>query len=437
MKNFPAIKPRLLLNGGVLSLIVQIQHVAIQLVTVVLLARTLAPDGYGVYSFSFAIVALVQLIHNSGLNNTVIRYGAQYRAKGKRELFMGLWMFGFAASVAYGLCVAFVLVIATQLDWLPESSAVSAETLLIALISIIFLPLLSFLGASIRVIDPGVKGQFPQFLIKPWILITILILCILFSPQLISANIAISMQGLAAFITFFVALYWFNKYRSQQLKVSYLAYEVRAWLSAMLPLFLLGSLMLINTHADVLMLGIFGTSHDVGLYKVASSGASIVGLALAAANIYLAPKVAETFSKGQLDSLQRLLTLSARSTFAVAVVSASIFFLFGSELLEVVFGQAYRSAYGMLLILTLGQLINVGFGSVVMVSNMTTDEVGATKIAGLAAFINILLNVLLIPKLGGQGAALATTTTMLIWNSLMFIRIANRTGLNTTVISRS
>ena len=250
-----------------------------------------------------------------------------------------------------------------------------------------------------------------------------------------SAEIAMLAQGAAAFITVMMGIYWFKKWRPVETRNAKPDYETRRWLSSVLPLSLLGGLMLINTQADILMLGILGTARDTGLYKVAAQGANMVALSLIAANLFIEPRIAAMYSQGKLRELQRLLTLSVRSTFSVALIVAFIFWFIGSDLLKLVFGASYLGAYWPLVILCLGQLINVGAGSVGIVLIMTGNENDAARMAGVAAVSNVGLNAILIPNYGGIGAAMATSITMLIWNWLMLYKVRLRTGLNTCIIS--
>lgn len=423
-----------LFRGGVLSLLVQVQFVGVQLLTGIILARMLGPAGFGVYSFAFAVVTLIQVMPNSGLDNVVIRYSAQYRAEQAWPLLGGLWRLAIIASVAYGLLTAAVVAGAVYLGWVPMTAALSPPVLAIAAIPMFFLPLTTFFGAAIRAVTPGVLGQLPQFIVRPWIYLGLLASIVLFAPQSMSAEAAMYAQGGAAFATALMGLYWLFRSRPEQLYKVPLAHETKRWLRSVLPFSLMGGLMLINTQADILMLGILGTAHDTGLYRVAATGSNLVALSLTAANLYIAPRVSAMHSQDELDKLQRLLSLSVRSTFGVALAIACGFWFWGGSLLKLVFGVAYLGAFWPLAILCLGQLINVGAGSVGLVLNMTGHEGDAARMAGIAAVFNVVLNTILIPMFGGVGAAIATAVTMLIWNGLMLVRVRQRLGVDTSIL---
>ena len=81
-----------------------------------------------------------------------------------------------------------------------------------------------------------------------------------------------------------------------------------------------------------------------------------------------------------------------------------------------IFGENYDSATTSLRILLVGQLINALCGSVGVYLNMTKKQKVFQFILISALLINIVLNYILIPRYGMNGAAIATSTCMILWN---------------------
>lgn len=422
-----------LFRGGAMSLLIQSQFMVVQLVTGIVLARTLGPDDFGVYSFAFAVVSFIQIMPRTGLDNAVVRYSAQYRAQRSWSMLGGLWRMAIIASIIYGLLSAATVIGIFSLGWLPTTAALSPPVLAVAAIPMMFLPLMTFLGAALRAVSSTVVGQLPQFAVRPWVNLMVVLTILMVSSRALTAEVAMCAQGIAACATTVIGFYWLLKYRPEQLTKVRRTYDTKRWLRSVAPLCLAGGLMLINTQADVLMLGILGSAHETGLYKVAASGANLVVLSLTAANLLIAPRISAMYTRGELVRLQRLLSLSSRSTFVVALSVAGVFWLWGAGLLGTVFGAEYRAAFWPLAILCVGQLINVGAGPVGLVLSMTGHEADAARMAGAAAVINIALNLVLIPKFGGVGAATSTGITMFVWNGLMLISVRNRTGLGASI----
>lgn len=424
-----------LFRGGVWSLAIQMQFVVIQLLTGIILARILGPAEFGTYSFALAVVTLIQVMPSSGLDNVVIRYSAQYRTERSWAMLCGLWRTAIIASIAYGLLSATAVLVSVYLGWLPETAALSPKVLVVAAIPMCFLPLVTFFGAALRAVNPGVLGQLPQFVVRPWMFFILILAVAALASTALTADIAMYAQGVAAAATTLVGLYWLTKAQPEQLWQQSAAHEYKRWFRSVVPFCVMGGLMLINTQADILLLGVLRSARETGLYKVAANGANLTALSLAAANLYIAPRISTLWSMGERQSLQRLLSLSARSTFLVAIAVACLFLFWGVRLLQMVFGSAYLAAYAPLMLLCIGQLINVGAGSVGMILNMTGNERAAAKMAGLAAVCNIALNLILIPRFGGVGAAASTVIAMFLWNGLMFVEVRRKTGLNPSIFA--
>ncbi|MGH7006216.1 MAG: polysaccharide biosynthesis C-terminal domain-containing protein, partial [Alphaproteobacteria bacterium] len=96
----------------------------------------------------------------------------------------------------------------------------------------------------------------------------------------------------------------------------------------------------------------------------------------------------------------------------------------------------YVAAHTPLVILAVGQLVNVSMGSVASLLNMTGHERDTTRIIFVGATLNVVLNVSLTPIWGMTGAAIATASGLIIWNLIMRHQVRKRTGIEPSPIFR-
>jgi len=193
----------------------------------------------------------------------------------------------------------------------------------------------------------------------------------------------------------------------------------REWRRAARPLAVIAGLQLVNHHADILMLGLFSSSEQVGLYRVAVTGSNLVIFGLQAVNMVVAPHFAQLHAAGDTVRLQQLVTRTARVVLAMALPVALGFMLGGRVMVTAVFGEAYASAHLALAILAVGQLFNAASGSVGSLLNMSGYERETMRGVAVAAAANVALNIVLIPIYGIEGAALATAASLVTWNSIL------------------
>ncbi|HAB36064.1 MAG TPA: hypothetical protein DCE58_05625, partial [Cryomorphaceae bacterium] len=90
----------------------------------------------------------------------------------------------------------------------------------------------------------------------------------------------------------------------------------------------------------------------------------------------------------------------------------------------------------LLRILCIGQLVNALCGPVMYLLNMTGHESAARNTMTLAVVVNIAANAVLIPALGLEGAAWATSITMSLWNIWALVAVYRKTGIRTLLFWR-
>jgi O-antigen/teichoic acid export membrane protein len=98
------------------------------------------------------------------------------------------------------------------------------------------------------------------------------------------------------------------------------------------------------------------------------------------------------------------------------------------ELVLSVSGPSFVAGAGTLIILSLGKFFSSISGSVGTILQMTGLQKYFQNILLLAAAINVVLNYLLIPYYGIEGAAIASLACVVFWNSVMVIVVKRKFG---------
>jgi O-antigen/teichoic acid export membrane protein len=130
--------------------------------------------------------------------------------------------------------------------------------------------------------------------------------------------------------------------------------------------------------------------------------------------------------------MQKMITRTIRwvMLFSLPVFIGVI--IFSGQLMHLS-GSEFLPGKTTLIIICCGQLINVGFGPVGNFALMTGHEKFNTIYMAIGIFINIALNLILTPRMGLNGTAIATTSTIVFWNAAMFITIKRKTGISTWI----
>ena len=193
-------------------------------------------------------------------------------------------------------------------------------------------------------------------------------------------------------------------------------FDLSTLMRTALPLMVVSSMSLVIMWSDVIIIGVFGTSEDVGTYTPAARTALLIQLGLAAIAAVVQPRLAVLYNSGESKRLEQL----ARNTSllgtmvglpALVVIEAAAPWFMG------LFGAGFQDGAGALRILAVGQFINVSVGNTGLLLSMSGREryLQRTMVLGALAMLGI------------NGAAIATAL------SVAGVNIANLTFVRKTM----
>jgi len=142
------------------------------------------------------------------------------------------------------------------------------------------------------------------------------------------------------------------------------------------------------------------------LFTAALRFTEVANALFKAIGIALAPMVSDIHGANQRDHLARLYKAASRWMFAIGTPAFLIQVLFGHWLLSL-FGEEFTAAYAALVTLAIGQMVNYASGVTVDIIRMIgrSGLMLANTVFDVTSYV--LLNLILIPRYGLEGAALA------------------------------
>lgn len=180
---------------------------------------------------------------------------------------------------------------------------------------------------------------------------------------------------------------------------------------------------------DTLLLGYFRTSDEVGLYSVAVRLITVAAIMLNSFNTMFAPVISDLHVRGMSAELEQLFK---RVTRWIVTLSLPIFLpllLFGPQVL-LIFGEKFTVVSVSLAVLTLGQLVNVATGPVGGMICMCGRPKLETLNSVFAWILSIGLCVLLIPRYGILGAAIANASANILANIVRAVEVQALFGVH-------
>ena len=193
-------------------------------------------------------------------------------------------------------------------------------------------------------------------------------------------------------------------------------------LSFSFPLYLNSFLNNTRLLLPIYLMGVFLPSKDIGIFHICGKVAALISISLISLDTIFGPTLSGLFAKNERKILEKLLKTTTKWIFTVSL-GIFFFLIIYSEQVLGIFGTEYSKGKSILLVLIIGQLVSVSIGSNSQIIIMS----GRSKITLINSVIMFILmgiiSVILIPKYGALGAAIAITITTIIISMVIFFQV--------------
>lgn len=405
----------LLLAGQVISTLVG------SAVIQVLLVRHLSKTEYGAFAYALSVAILLEGFSSLGLSRAVARFIPIYdEEEDYRKLFGGLLL---AIGATLGLGLAAVLLVNGMRGFI-EGTLVNdtlAVTLLVILICLAPITALENVLDKTIVIFSSVRALFfRKYVLTPGLRLLVVLVLVVGDAGLrflAFGYVAAGVIGLAAYGW----ILWRALHRRgllQHFRLRGLTLPVREMLAFALPLLTTDLVFTVMTSSDAVMLGYFGDVEEVAALRAVVPFARLNQFVLLSFGLLFVPLASRLYARGDRAGINDLYWQSAAW---VAVLSFPLFAVtsaLASPLTILLFGERYADSAPLLAVLAVGYYFHAALGFNGMVLSVFKKVRYIVSINLLAAMVNIAANLVLIPAYGALGAALATSTALVVHNLL-------------------
>lgn len=422
-----------LIKGAAGSFVLQVGFAGLSFLNAIILARVLGAEGYGAFANAMAWVSLLTIPATFGFGILLVRDVAIYRSQAKWGLLKGLLRFSDRFVLVFSVTLA--LVAATAAGWMFTAPAqeLMRHTVWVALLLLPLFALYNLREAAIRGLEYVIRARLPGMIIRPVLLLSGMVAIYFIWPDYLSAPVAMAVNVGAGAVALALGVFFLHKLLPTEAKITRPEYTPHLWLKSAFPMLIYGGAQIVLGQTDIVMLGAMRGAHEVGLYAAANRMAYLLVFVMSAFGIILAPIVARMNADGENEHLQKIITKITRGSFFVALPIGLVMIFAGQNIL-VIFGHEFVAGQTALIILVIGRLVDIAVGgNSSLVLSMTGHERIVSNIFSVSALVNILLNALLIPQYGIQGAAIATVASLISMKIVLSSYSATRAGYHMTV----
>jgi O-antigen/teichoic acid export membrane protein len=370
------------------------------------LARTLGAEVLGIYALGMTVVGLVGVFGGLGLTWAASRFPAAYVSTGRLGELRGFIAWSVVIlAVVNGLlagCVVFMR------HWVAISvyhtPALAGYLNLFAVL--LFLgALTTFFGQLLT----GYKEAAKRTIITNFAGV---LLSILFTVVLITRGTGlwgyVFAQVASAMVVLILLVWAAYKLTPQPARFALktIGSPPRAMFSFAAAAFAMDIMGFLYGQTDKVVLGFYLNVRSVGIYAVAATIVAFIPIALQSVNQIFSPTIADLHARGEMELLNRLFQTLTKWITGLTLPLAVVVVVFSRVLMRI-FGHDFEAGWVILVIGAVGQLVNCATGSVGYLLLMSGNERRLVRIQLVMAVVTVTLCLLLVPRWGIAGAALA------------------------------
>jgi O-antigen/teichoic acid export membrane protein len=379
----------------------------------VVTARVLSVDEYGQLNFVVSLIGLAGFVASMGFTQAGIRFGAAYTAAKAWDKLKGLVSYSSVITTTAGIVLALLIGMAAA-KLLPQYE----RQLVIAASSVPAIGLILTLSGVLRGMHAVSESVVLNAALAPLALLGTLLAWSAMS-SVVSLDSVVILYAAVHVGVALTGLLWINiKYVRPVAHGVTAQFDASGVMSSALPILFSSLMVMIFQRSDVLLLGTLSSSFEVARYAAAAKLAVLNSLVITAVNVSASPVIATLHQEGKRTDLQATLDRIVLLISSVSIVIFGCLVIFGRPLLAL-FGSAYEDAVPLLILLSFGQLFNALCGLNGSFLVMSGNERMHAMITTIAAIVNIVAQVMIIPRYGAIGAAVVTAGTTVLWNVLM------------------
>ena len=400
----------------------------------ILLARWMGSFEFGIYVYVWTLVSVIGDLSDLGFATSAQRFVPEYAKRGALNLLRGFlsrsrWLAVASASVIAAVGILAINILAPYLpNYLVLPLSIAGATLP-------FYGLMQMQDGIARSYNWIHVALLPPYVVRHLVMLAIVsAACLLDFPA--TAETAVTAVAAALMLTVIGQTFVLNRRLAHAVPPGPKTYEVKTWLSISLPTLIVEGFYLLLTHADIILLQLLRSPDDVAVYYAAAKTLMLISFVHFAVSAAVGHRFSEYHVTKDYHQLKGILTDSIRWTFWASLAASIVILAMGRPLLSL-FGLHFIDGFHLMLILVVGLMARASVGPAERLLNMLGEQRACAAVYATAFVINMVLCIVLIPRIGIEGAAVATSTALIVESILLFLVTKRRLGFHVFIWGRS
>lgn len=409
-----------LAKGTAFSFCGQIGQVVISYAYGIVIARFMGVSNYGIFFLGITIFNFLTMVSICGVEDGLMRFLGQYIPRGEKDKAKTVIRFSLLLAVSLGVllgCICFLSadILAKKLFHKPEL----ADVLRYLSPAIPIFAIMTVSVASIR----GFKIVMPYVLVRkiflPLISFLLAIGVLFMGCGLRGLSIAYTLALIcSAALAIFLLMSFLSKFNKEKTTTP----KLYRYFSFVISAFLVNIFFFLFNWSDLIILGVFGHSQDLGIYFAAKKTALMLSFLLIALNTIFVPVISHLYNGKEYTQLDHAFKSSIQWMLMLGLPIFLIMIFFSNEILSL-FGPEFKEGSMCLIILAFAHLFNISVGSTGYLLMMTNHQKWMVFNSIVFVILAVTLTIVLVPHYGMIGAAYANCAAVIFANLVTLIEV--------------
>ena len=354
-KFFNDIHLKEILKGSFIAFVFRIFGMGLGYIFILFIARWYGAEAVGSFSLSFTLLHIFVTIGVFGFDNALVKFIADYNSNDNPHLVKEIYTKSLFVTIPLAIILSVFLYHNANFFAVNVFKNETLEVFFqITSYAIVPFVLLRINGGVFR----GLKDiKHYSWTGNPGIYLVSVVILLIASIKDFDSTITIISQCVAIGVMMLVSFIYIKKHTYIFRTISQNILRYKEILKVSLPMLLTSSMTLVMGWTDIIMLGVFMSEEEVGVYSVVVKIAVITSIFLMAINTIAAPKFSELYSKRDMEGLKNIAQSSTKMIFYSTLPIILVLTLFPKFILGI-FGEDFIIGIGALWILMFGQLVN-------------------------------------------------------------------------------
>jgi O-antigen/teichoic acid export membrane protein len=402
-----------LLAGSVLTFAIKLLGITLTYLLFYIINLKNGAAGIGTYNLFVQLITVLGTTVCLGTNTSILKYSGQYHSTTDQPILSSVY-FEICKYILL-LCISLAVVLFFGAELFSNVIGSKNEYTLLVKCLALALPFFALNLITIelyRGIGLLRYSEFFRSILVPAVIVVGYL--VLWNQQLTDDEIIYLFISSTVFSTLVSAFILRHNFTIEQ-KIIKKTIGISQILTTSIPMMISGTMGTLLTALPIFFINFYGSKQDVGVFSLNFKISQTITLILMIVNTILAPKIAFYYHAQRKNELQKLLWQSSRLMFWIALLLVLLLILFGKIILNF-FGSEYIGSYSLLVILVMGNFVNVASGSVGIFMNMSGNEKKLIKLRLINLISCLAAYWIFIPRYGSLAAGIITSVEIIIFN---------------------